>query len=263
MGKKQGLLIVLGQMGISLLIPFTNYISKDNNIIDYMQNKDFLGQYYNYAQLKTILYFVFSILSFIVFTIILTIKKYRKNSLEKQRDGLLEMWKRTFAETLADDNNKLSNNDIDVRIFVPNSSIKNRLKKKKEFIIKNFKSLADPDITDDLCFEVSPQSEGLVGFCYQSKKIVYDDNLEETNSKNYNLSKHQQNKTSNLKFSFVCPILDINEDVIGMVAIDSKKLINIRSNKKYEKQFTTAVLNFSQLMHKNVPELFKARRALK
>lgn len=152
--------------------------------------------------------------------------------------------------------------DFDIRIFVPKRqwlySIADRCGlegTKRKFIIKNIDLIADPGITKNLQFEVSPNIEGLVGQCYSQKKVLWDDDLESTNSTGYNLTKHQISRTADLKWSICCPIYGNSYEIVAILALDGKT--NTSINKEDEAVLAVELTAFSRLLFDSVPQLFK------
>lgn len=189
-----------------------------------------------------------------------------------ERNGLIKMNKNILSKALGGlfDINQL---DFNIRIFVPKfpriyafydmmarkkhkkKEYKDFWKKrKKTFIIKNIDLIADQGTTKDLEFEVSPQKNGLVGVCYNKKAVVYDDNLEKTNNTNYNLTKRQVNRTSDLKWIICCPIIDNNDNVVAIVAFDGKTPIKINASAT---ELASHISAFSNMLYDSIPQLFK------
>ena len=158
---------------------------------------------------------------------------------------------------------------IDVRIFVPEKTLKWRISPYCEhknnalfFRIKNIDGLAEPGITNDLKFQVLPEErrQGLVGECFKTKKMVYDDNLIQSNSTEYHLSEYQINKTNDLRFIIVCPVFSENGDVVAIIAFDSKNDIKVTEENK--EALSNLILNYTQQLYEKVPELFRPKGGL-
>lgn len=155
-----------------------------------------------------------------------------------------------------------------MRIFVPEKTLKWRIthiinkNNALFFRIKNIDGLAEAGITNDLKFQVLPPEEkqGLVGECFVTKKMVYDDNLIQSNSTDYHLSEYQINKTNDLRFIIVCPIFSENGEVIAIIAFDSKNDIKVTQENK--EALSDLILNYTQQLYEKVPELFKAKGGL-
>ena len=92
------------------------------------------------------------------------------------------------------------------------------------------------------------------------EKMVYDDNLIQSNSTDYHLSEYQINKTNDLRFIIVCPIFSENGDVIAIIAFDSKNDIKVTQENK--EALSDLILNYTQQLYEKVPELFKAKGGL-
>ena len=155
-----------------------------------------------------------------------------------------------------------SNINFDLRIFVPERNIWQRIKtilgKKKEkwFVIRNIEPFARKDITEHLKLRVEPEGQGLVGTAYSTKSIVYDDHLSETNGTVYSLDQAQINRTSTLLWSLCIPILSEKNEVVAIMAIDSgTSQLDIGGNKDEIRMLTNTL---AVMLRDSVPELFKA-----
>ena len=151
---------------------------------------------------------------------------------------------------------------FDIRIFIPKNPLLYKILDKlhisnfkRKFAIKNIDLIAEQGITKNLQFEVYPNQEGLVGLCYKTKSMVYDDDLENTNDKIYQLNQNQISRTSNLKWSICCPVCDKTNSVVAIIALDGKTKITI--DEKKEDTLRNELLAFSCLLYDSVPQLFK------
>lgn len=124
------------------------------------------------------------------------------------------------------------------------------------FTIRNLEVFAKRDTTDNLELEVYPKPQGLVGLCYSNKMMYHDDNLAFTNDRDYNLSQSQIFKTKDLKFCLVCPIFNSDNEVISILAFDSKQEIKL-NDPDVQEAVENSVLNFSQLLHARVPDYLR------
>ena len=235
------------------------FVCKSEGFLDSLQDKGILGSNIDTVVLKDILLIISIVLTFILLTTRLIKKQYYMDNAIQQRNKLLAMNKEIFTITLAKQLGEEYLN-IDIRIFVPKVSLISRIKDmfkithKKYFKIKNINSLSESGTTDNLIFEVSPNQQGLVGNCYSTKSIVYDADLTNTNSLKYNLNNSQIYKTSDLKFVLCCPLF-LNNDVIGIMAFDSKQRINM--TKQQHDKLRDPIVVFSQSIYEHIPELFK------
>ena len=93
--------------------------------------------------------------------------------------------------------------------------------------------------------------------CYNTMSMVYDDDLENTNDKIYQLNQTQINRTSDLKWSICCPICDNTSNVIAIIALDGKTRITIDDGKASALKEELAA--FSYMLYDSVPQLFKRR----
>lgn len=225
-----------------------------------LQAKQYIGENVNIAIVKDVSAFLGVLLTFLLLTCPLIVSEINERKYHQQRDRLIKNNKETFLNILS----KILGRErceIDIRIFVPQNTWHDRLIKFFDknhpiyFEIKNLDGLANPGITEELKFQVSPKQEGLVGQCYCQRCILYDDDLENSNDTKYGLNEYQISKTSDLKFILVCPVMGANNKIEAIVSFDSKTKIVITEEGK--KQLRTAVLNYTQELYELVPEFFK------
>lgn len=238
-----------------------SYASNSNILWDKLSELNILSESFNVEIAKDVLLCVGIVLSSILLGLNLIISKSKYDSMLHQRNALIKMNKDILADSLA---KSLSSNaaNYDIRIFVPKHAllyrICNKLKIKRlkqKFSIKNIDIIADEGITQNLQFEVSPNQEGLVGICYNRKAMVFDDNLEKTNSIDYNMAQSQIDQTSNLKWSICCPILKEDNTIAAIMAFDGKSKINIDLTKT--PSINLELLAFSRMLYETVPQLFR------
>ena len=154
--------------------------------------------------------------------------------------------------------------DFDIRIFLPKrpwnyrifSKLPFKMFKKKKFSIKNIDVVSGAKNSWKLEFEVYPNQQGLVGMCYNEKAIVFDDNLEETNSDpKYKLGRYHLSQTSELKWCICSPIFDENDEVVAILALDGKSKTKIDCQNK--DALVNQILTFSTMLYGSVPQLFR------
>lgn len=240
---------------------FCSYAANSNILWDKIKNLNILSDSFNVEIIKDILLWVGILLSSILLGLNLIVSKNKYDSMLRQRNALIKMNKDILADSLA---KSFSSNaaNYDIRIFVPKHvlfyRICNKLKIKRlkqKFSIKNIDIIADEGITKKLQFEVFPNQEGLVGICYNKKAMVFDDNLENTNSTDYNLAQNQIDQTSNLKWSICCPILKEDNTIAAIMAFDGKSKVNIDLTKT--PSINLELLAFSRMLYETVPQLFR------
>lgn len=259
--------IILAGIICSLFPALFSYLGQSSNTLDWMQKNNLLGSGVNIEILKDVCTGISIILTFTLLTVPLICSQINEKSYHKQRDDLIYQWKDIFVISLGSKLD-IKNLNMDIRIFVPKVTLKTKMCKiisprqfKLKFVIRNLDVLARHDTTDELKFEVYPNPEGLVGQCYTQKIMLNDDNLVQTNDVAYNLTPSQINKTKDLKFSLVCPIFNSDNEVISIVAFDSKQDIKF-GTADMQKAVENSVLNFSQMLYSRVPELFKKEGGL-
>lgn len=253
--------IIIKGVLCSLLPALCSFIGS-TKVLDWASDKKYIGENIDIEALKLLFFLAGILLTFGLLTVNLILSEIHANKYRRQSTELIKYTKEIMSTTLA----KLLDKEfcnIDIRIFVPDNVFKwkilRNLRKDEElyFKIKNIEGLADAGITNELKFKVSPacHKEGLVGECYVNRRMVYDDNLSESNSTEYHLSNYQINKTSDLKFIIVCPTFSSDGSIDAIVAYDSKNDIKITSEN--EDAFGDLILSYTQQLHEKVPELFK------
>lgn len=233
------------------------------DILDRLQKNQYIGSAVNIQNIKDWCSIIGLVLTFIFLTISLIIHEIEEERYKTQSKQLLKYNKDIFTNAITEYLGREYCN-IDIRIFVPNKPISWKIihffnkDYPLKFIIRNFDGLAEAGMTNNLSFQVSPKdsAQGLVGDCYQKRKIIYDDNLQETNDTSYNLNDYQKSKTHDLKFIIVCPLFENGKDIKAIVAFDCKHKIKIE--KKNDK-FIDAILNYTQQLYEYIPELFKSK----
>ena len=248
------------------LIPAVFTLLGSSSILDELQQIGIIGTAVPIQGLKDLCSLLGILFTFALLTTNLIIHEMEEGKYRRQSQQLIKYNKDILVNTLSDCLGKEYSN-IDIRIFVPYKTIWWRIchllkhDRPLMFSIKNIDGLAEAGMTNNLKFCVEPESkkQGLVGECYHKRKIIYDDNLQETNDKEYNLTDYQRNKTNDLKFIIVCPIFSQNRDIAAIVAFDSKHEIKVNGNND---KFINAILNYTQQMYEYVPELFKGEGGL-
>lgn len=238
------------------------YLGQSNSILDYLKNNNFIGASVNIEQVKDLCILGNIILTFLLLTSNIIMSQLRENEYKKQMNAFIKFNREIFIKTLVNAMGKEYAN-INIRIFVPSQPLLWNIKKvlwkntKLYFVIKNVEGLAEPGLTNNLSFEVEPSQQGLVGECYHSHQMIFDDDLENNNETNYNLNGYQINKTNNLKFILVCPLFDEvkNDKITAIVAFDSTYPIKIDKSK--ESILRRSILNYTQQLQEYAPELFK------
>lgn len=247
----------------SLIPSLCSYIGASDVLI-YLQKVKIIGENVNIRILKDAVVFLGIILTFGLLTYNLIKAEISEEKYRQQAIQLIKYNKDIFVSTLADCLGK-EYCDINIRIFVPHKSLVWKMvhlfakNYRHQFAIKNIEGLAEAGNTNDLRFTVYPPDkiEGLVGECYTQRNMVYDDNLEKSNSTDYHLSEYQINKTRDLKFIIACPTFADDKTIDAVVSFDSKN--NIKLTSSNQEKLINMILNYTQQLHENVPELFKAK----
>ena len=245
---------------VSAIPAFLSYLANSSLLFDKMIEFGLLSDSIDIPLVQDYCLWIGIVFSAIFISINLFIKSVNLDRVSEQRNSLISMMKDLLTSSLG--KRFLSEScPFDIRIFIPKHPFLYKLtdqikfiKIKKKFIIKNIDLIANQGITKDLQFEVYPNQEGLVGSCYKTKSMVYDDDLENTNSKNYQLTQNQQDRTSKLKWSICCPICDENDIVVAIIALDGNTRITIDKEKEIE--IREQMVSFSRMLYDSVPQLF-------
>lgn len=246
---------------LSAIPAFLSYLANSSLVFDKLIEFGLLGESINIPLVQDYCLWIGIVFSSIVLSFNLIVTKVKCDHILEQRNLLIKMNKDILTSSLG--RRFLSESSaFDIRIFIPKNPILYKFVDKlhipnipRKFAIKNIDLIAEQGITKDLQFEVYPNQEGLVGLCYNTKAMVYDDDLEHTNDKNYHLNKSQIGRTSNLKWSICCPVLDKTETVVAVIALDGKTRITI--DKEKETTLREEIVAFSCMLYDSVPQLFK------
>lgn len=189
-----------------------------------------------------------------------------KESIKKERvDALLLYCKEILTKTLSEVWGSDGNIGINIRVFVPHnrflfliskvSWIEKRLS--LYYKIKNIVTWAETGNTDKLKLRVNNTPQGLVGQCYKTKSMIYDNKLRDNNESNYQLNKSQIDQTRELTISICVPILDASDNVIAIVAYDSTENITISDSVIESDKTKIPLITFARRMYEIAPEIFK------
>ena len=258
---------VLRQIGtviiVSAIPAFLSYMANSTLIFDKLISYGLIGESINIPLIQDYCLWISIAFSAFFLSLNLVVTKVKHDRIVDQRNKLIKMNKKVLSSALG--KRFLSEpSAFDIRIFVPKYPTLYKVSDKmrifkipKKFIIKNIDLISDQGITKDLQFEVHPHEEGLVGMCYNTKSMVYDDDLQNTNDKIYQLNQTQIDRTSNLKWSICCPICDKGDNVVAIIAVDGKTRITIDDDKA--STLKEELPAFSYMLYDSVPQLFKRR----
>lgn len=253
--------IIFGKSLVVAAIPGIITFVGSSDLLDVLYKNNILGSKFDIDKTKLICQILGAVIFFVIVTYQMSVNAYKIQVSANEINGLLYQNKNIFELGIATVLGKRVG--IDIRIFVP---LKKRINFNKNeelyFHIKNYSGLCNVGITNNLKFKVLPDTdkEGLVGECYNTGAMIYDDNLKENNSTQYNLNYAQISKTRELKFSIVCPLYDEHNSIVAIVAYDGREEISITDNNKQE--IVNAVVTFAQMLYENAPELFKPIRRI-
>lgn len=174
--------------------------------------------------------------------------KSHKN--KKQRDHLFECIKDMIIENLQTIVREKGGMrfELNIRIFTPHNYT---FSKKTVFRLKNIKGFSSTDNTEGLEFEVKPITRGMVGFCYNKKQSVYEEDLHNT-TQNYNLTKYQRTKTEEVRFCLCYPVFNKKDQICLIVSFDSRSVISIENCKI---EWEALIRFFCLKLKENMPHL--------
>ena len=237
------------------------YFSSSVHFFDYLKAHGVIGESLNIATIKEWCLVISIFLSALLLSLNLAFTKLKVITIENERNSLIKMIKGNPMGSI-EKVLQISSSDYEIRIFVPKNPILYRIADRfrlsfirKVFIIKNVSLIAEEGATRNLQFEVIPKSEGLVGKCYNNKRMEYDDNLESTNASEYELNHNQIAKTSSLQWSICCPVFDKNDNVAAIIALDGGKKITISNN--VSNRLKQSLSTFSCMFYESIPSFFK------
>ena len=126
------------------------------------------------------------------------------------------------------------NIELNTRVFKIQGGMKgfwNRIKNKKKFLIPHqINGITDPLHTNDIKFNILDPVEGMVGKSFIDQAIIMDFDL--TNQNKYYLSPQQKTQVAQTKFCTTVPIFDKNNEVSGVLSIDSDQPLNPSDDQK-------------------------------
>lgn len=241
------------------------YLATKNTLFIWLTENNLLPQNFNVALCQEVCLFLNIAFTTFVLNSKLLYQQCKGNQYKKEIAGLFNIIKEVARNNFVDIT-KNKDFSFDLRIFVLEISIINVVishlgwKREKWFVIRNIEPFAKKDVTEHLRFRVYPNPQGIVGKVYQSGDIVYDDQLQKTNSQNYALDHSQINRTSNLLWSICVPIVSKGKNVIAIVAFDSdRSKLDISKNKEKIRTLTNTI---TLLMYDSTPELFARKWSL-
>lgn len=192
---------ILSVIFFSAISAFSSYLANSTLIFDELIKRGLIGENINIPIVQDYCLWIGVVFSALTLSLNLIVTKVKHDHILEKRNSLIKMIKNIMSSSLG--KRFLSDSStFDIRIFIPKYPVLYRIADnfginliRKKFIIKNIELIAEQGITKNLQFEVHPHQEGLVGICYNTKAMVYDDDLEHTNYKKYHLKQNQINRT--------------------------------------------------------------------
>jgi len=189
---------------------------------------------------------------------------YLSDKLKRQRDKTIASFKKATENGISRIMGIKTDYNINVRIFLPDKSIMRRIREFfghkpgiSRYRIKNIPGLCSVGLTDNLYFEVDPNSQGIVGACYNHARLVYD-NAPTLGKTTYNMTEYQKSITQDVNTCICVPILDSADNIFAIVSYDSTETINLVSLKNRRKVvFEKLVTHQSISLYEYFPFLFK------
>lgn len=204
--------------------------------------------------IKLILFFISVTISYTIVPYILEKDKKKVQDLSLSVKTLLGSLRKEVSMELSNSfhlppNNGADNLKLNIRVFLPKRrNIKDFLKRRKYFVLKNHNGLHVKDI-ENLSFRVLPKGteQGLVGQVFSQKCVKYDFNLAKNHSsKYYRLEEHQLDATSYCNFAIAAPIFkNDTKIVIGIITFDSE--IRVRP---YDSKWKNTIRTYNKIIHK-------------
>lgn len=150
--------------------------------------------------------------------------------------------------------------NLNIRFFFEKRDILSRFIKlftnKIYFKIYNLDGIFEDEV-ESLEFRVYPNPQGLIGKCYNDRRIWYDFFLQDNHTTPvYNLTKSQQQKTEYCEFAVACPIFNEDDTIDLIIAFDSGKKLKQPINDDWKDKIKEAC-RIVQLMKKLIKHKIK------
>lgn len=240
---------------------FFAYLSSEKNIIDVLIAKNILGANINIDLVKQFFLILSVTISNLILVVIYERSLFKRKLLTAKNASLFNDFKISFLSSLATEIENPRVQNLKFRVWrKPNKfiqTINNMFRKKiktEKLIMIELTGLTDSDTTKGLEFEITPNLQGLVGRCYNTKNIEYEEDISQLNEM-YNLTKFQISKTRNTKFCLCVPIFGKNDEVVSILSLDCAEAIQIPESK--EQIVADLITLFIQDLNKYFPKLFK------
>ncbi|TLX70281.1 hypothetical protein E9993_22410 [Labilibacter sediminis] len=242
---------------LSLLPVILVYIGKSVSSAEWLQDKIGIFPGTEVADLMSVSFFVGIFFSGLIIPTRLAYAVEKNRKIKDNYLKTLENKKKIFVEAIKSEVGQ-QNIHLNIRIFTKRKGlcawINGLFRGKIEFEIRNIPGLANIGNTDGLKFEVKPKKQGIVGYVYDERSMIYDDELESSNTKEiYNLTDFQMEKTSGTKFALGVPLFDKKSNVEVIIAMDSDDQIKI--DEENEGKWHLMATRYCQAMHHCIPIL--------
>lgn len=251
----------------TIIPPISQFLSREESILDNLQKIGLLGDLASLAFIKQIIILLGIVLPPLFLSIKWQYAQYKFDHMEKQRSAMLTNLKDTFLTVLESKIPKTTFRHVNIRIFVEKRTIITRVQRyierlteikfPKKFVMKNIKGMSENGFIHGLEYEVSPTIEGMVGKCYNERKMDYAEDLI-ASTEAYNMSDYQMSLTRDVDFVLCSPIVDKYGNVIAVVSLDSKDHIIIPKASK--PTLETFVSNFCFSLYNTIPEIFEMKK---
>jgi hypothetical protein len=218
--------IYLRTIGLSLIPTMLIYLGKSDTFFKLLKDHSFIDSGTDVSTPQLYCFIIGVFWAGLITPVQLSKTKTKLEEKKRQFEELLSFNKELYFTSIKE-NLKKHNKKFSTRLFVPckgfNAWFQKIWNKKIIFSLIERNGITDPINTKSLYFEVSPNTQGLVGKTCKEKAIVIDCNVD---PEKYNLTHYQKSKTNGVKFCTTAPIFNKNNQVIAVLAVDSNDEIN-------------------------------------
>lgn len=221
-------------IGLSLIPTILIYIGKTDGFFTFLKEHKFMTDSTDIQSPQFWCFLSGCIWAGLVTPVQFANTKIKLKEKEDEFNELLKFNKDIYFKSAKEKIKKQSIN-FRTRVFVPEKGLKSHWKNirhnKKEFHLKHFKSISDSISNKNLHFEVTPNIQGMVGKTFESKSILIDFDVQQSD---YNLNHYQKSNTTDVKFCSTVPIFDKDNEVKAIISVDSEKGVTLKESEIIE-----------------------------
>lgn len=241
------------------------YLSSSNAFLEWLVEKEIIAvQSKNF--ISTLLGIASLVLPSLILFFLYEYYKIKAEKLQIQRDKILYLLKDTYF-TVYEKNMEFPEGtfeNLSMRVWKPKSAVfftKNKLSikwKVRLFELSTKYNFDKNNFKDKLRFEIFPNTQGLIGECFQTKKIVYSKNVAKESKRKFNLDDHQLAVTEDTKFVLCVPMFDpTTKKINSIISFDLEKEVQIPTSKR---KYTTKFFRyFCNDLNGIAPEIFSKK----